>query len=119
MFLRQGREFKGIVPALVVSAFGGTLSGRLTDLFSPHLLIIVSLGLLVLVFNDFSTVTPVTTVGMIVAYMIAYRLCLFAIKTPLTSLNVTILDHDQVRMGQGLVGLVAILARPWVLPLAV
>jgi MFS family permease len=40
-----------IVPALIVSAFGGTLSGRLTDLFSPRVLIIVSLGLLVLVFN--------------------------------------------------------------------
>jgi DHA2 family multidrug resistance protein len=95
-----------IVPALVVSTFGGTLSGRLTDLFSPHLLIIVSLGLLVLVFNAFSTVTALTTVGMMVAYIIAYRLCLLSINTPITSLNVTILDHDQVRIGQGLVGLV-------------
>jgi DHA2 family multidrug resistance protein len=95
-----------IVPALIVSAFGGTLSGRLTDLFSPRVLIIVSLGLLVLVFNAFSTVTALTTVGVMVVYIIAYRLCLFSINTPITSLNVTILDHDQVRMGQGLLGMV-------------
>jgi len=95
-----------IVPALVVSAFGGTLSGRLTDIFSPRLLIIVSLGLLVLVFNAFSTVTAMTTVGVMVVYIIAYRLCLFSINTPITSLNVTILDHDQVRMGQGLLGMI-------------
>ncbi len=95
-----------IVPALVVSAFGGTLSGRLTDIFSPRLLIIVSLGLLVLVFNAFSTLTAMTTVGVMVVYIIAYRLCLFSINTPITSLNVTILDHDQVRMGQGLLGMI-------------
>ncbi len=95
-----------IVPALVVSAFGGTLSGRLTDIFSPRLLIVVSLGLLVLVFNAFSTVTAMTTVGAMVVYIIAYRLCLFSINTPITSLNVTILDHDQVRMGQGFLGMI-------------
>ncbi len=95
-----------IVPALVVSAFGGTISGRLTDIFSPRVLIIVSLGLLVFVFNVFSTLTALTTVGTMVAYIIAYRLCLFSINTPITSLNVTIFDHDQVRMGQGLLGMV-------------
>ncbi len=95
-----------IVPALVVSAFGGTISGRLTDIFSPRALILVSLGLLVFVFNVFSTLTALTTVGTMVAYIIAYRLCLFSINTPITSLNVTILDHDQVRMGQGLLGMV-------------
>ena len=95
-----------IVPALIVSAFGGTISGRLADLFSPRVLIIVSLGLLVLVFNAFSTVTALTTVGLMVVYIIAYRLCLFSINTPITSLNVTILAHDEVRMGQGLLGMV-------------
>jgi DHA2 family multidrug resistance protein len=95
-----------IVPALVISAFGGTLSGRLTDLFSPRVLITVSLGLLVFVFNVFSTLTALTTVGTMVTYIIAYRLCLFSINTPITALNVTILDHDQVRMGQGLLGMI-------------
>lgn len=95
-----------IVPALVVSAFGGTLSGRLADLFSPRVLIIISLGLLVFVFNIFSTLTALTTVGTMVAYIIAYRLCLFSINTPITSLNVAILDQDQVRMGQGLLGMI-------------
>ncbi len=95
-----------IVPALVLSAFGGTISGRLTDIFSPRLLIIASLALLVLVFNAFSTLTAMTTVGTMVMYIIAYRLCLFSINTPITSLNVTILDHDQVRMGQGLLGMI-------------
>jgi DHA2 family multidrug resistance protein len=95
-----------IVPALIISAFGGTISGRLADIFSPRVLIVVSLGLLVLVFNAFSTVTALTTVGLMVVYIIAYRLCLFSINTPITSLNVTILAHDEVRMGQGLLGMV-------------
>lgn len=95
-----------IVPALVVSAFGGTLSGRLTDIFSPRVLIIVSLGLLVFVFNVFSTLTAMTTVGVMVTYIIFYRVCLFSINTPITSLNVTVLEHDQVRMGQGLLGMI-------------
>jgi hypothetical protein len=34
------------------------------------------------------------------------RLCLFSINTPITSLNVAILEHDQVRMGQDLLGMV-------------
>jgi DHA2 family multidrug resistance protein len=47
-----------------------------------------------------------TTVGMMATYIICYRVCLFSINTPITALNVTILDHDQVRMGQGLLGMI-------------
>ncbi|PON10357.1 hypothetical protein C2W62_50500, partial [Candidatus Entotheonella serta] len=75
-------------------------------IFSPRLLIIASLAPLVLVFNAFSTLTAMTTVGTMVMYIIAHRLCLFSINRPITSLNVTILDHDQVRMDQGLLGMI-------------
>jgi DHA2 family multidrug resistance protein len=95
-----------IVPALVVSAFGGTISGRLSDLFSPRLLIMVALLALALVFRLFSTVSALTTAGVLVTYIILYRVCLFSINTPLTALNVRILTADQIRMGQGLLGMV-------------
>jgi DHA2 family multidrug resistance protein len=95
-----------IVPALIISAFGGTLSGRLSDWFSPRLLILISLLALGVVFRLFSTVAATTTVGILISYIIFYRVCLFSINTPLTALNVRILDDDQVRMGQGLMGMV-------------
>ncbi len=95
-----------IVPALVVSAFGGTLSGRLSDLISPRLLIICALLALIGVFRLFSSVSALTTAGVLVAYVILYRVCLFSINTPITALNVRILEADQVRMGQGLLGMI-------------
>lgn len=95
-----------IVPALIVSAFGGTISGRLSDLFSPRILILIALIALGGVFYLFSSVTALTTVGVLVGYIILYRVCLFSINTPLTALNIRILDTDQVRMGQGLLGMI-------------
>ena len=95
-----------IVPALVVSAFGGTLSGRLSDAFSPRLLILCGLAALTIVFRLFSTVSALTTASVLIGYVILYRVCLFSINTPLTALNVRILQTDQVRMGQGLLGMI-------------
>ncbi len=95
-----------IVPALILSAFGGTLSGRLSDTLSPRTLILVGFSLLVIVFNLFSTVSPLTATGVLVGYIILYRMCLFSINTPITALNVRIHQADQVRMGQGLLGMV-------------
>jgi DHA2 family multidrug resistance protein len=95
-----------IVPALIVSAFGGTIAGRLSDLFSPRLLILLALTALGGVFYLFSSVTALTTVTVLVGYIILYRVCLFSINTPITALNVRVLDTDQVRMGQGLLGMV-------------
>jgi DHA2 family multidrug resistance protein len=95
-----------IVPALVVSAFGGTLSGRLSDAISPRVLILFGFLALTMVFHLFSSVSALTTSGVLVGYIIFYRVCLFSINTPLTALNVRILEADQVRMGQGLLGMV-------------
>ncbi|GIX49031.1 MAG: MFS transporter [Candidatus Tectimicrobiota bacterium] len=95
-----------IVPALVFSAFGGTLAGRLSDAFSPRLLILVALGALTVVFRLFASVSALTTSGVLVGYIILYRVCLFSINTPITALNVRILPAEQVRMGQGLLGTV-------------
>jgi DHA2 family multidrug resistance protein len=95
-----------IVPALVVSAFGGVLSGRLSDAFSPRLLILCALVALTVVFHLFSSVSALTAGSVLVGYIILYRICLFSINTPLTALNVSILGADQVRMGQGLLGMV-------------
>jgi DHA2 family multidrug resistance protein len=95
-----------IVPALIVSAFGGTISGRLSDVFSPRLLILCALAALTFVFRLFSSVSALTTAHVLIGYIILYRVCLFSINTPLTALNVRILQADQVRMGQGLLGMI-------------
>ncbi len=95
-----------IVPALILSAFGGTLSGRLSDTFSPRTLILIGFTLLVIVFNLFATVSALTATSVLVGYIVLYRMCLFSINTPITALNVRIHQADQVRMGQGLLGMV-------------
>ena len=95
-----------IVPALFVSAFGGTLSGRLSDTISPRLLILAGFSILAFVFRLFATVSALTASGVLIGYIMLYRMCLFSINTPLTTLNVRIHQADQVRMGQGLLGMV-------------
>jgi MFS transporter, DHA2 family, multidrug resistance protein len=95
-----------IVPALMVAAVGGTVAGRLSDMMSPRLMVLLALLLLTGVFQLLSTVSTLTTSGVLVGYIILYRVCLFSIETPMTSLNVQILDPDQIRMGQGLLGTV-------------
>jgi DHA2 family multidrug resistance protein len=95
-----------IVPALIVAAVGGTVAGRLSDVISPRLMVLLALLLLTGVFQLLSTVSTLTTSGVLVVYIILYRVCLFSIQTPMTSLNVQILDPDQIRMGQGLLGTV-------------
>jgi hypothetical protein len=66
----------------------------------------LALGLLTGVFQLFSTVSAFTTSGLLVGYIILYRVCLFSIQTPMTSLNVQMLEPDQLRMGQGMLGTV-------------
>jgi DHA2 family multidrug resistance protein len=95
-----------IVPALLIAAVGGTLAGRLSDLISPRLMVLAALCLLTGVFQLFATVSALTTGGTLVVYIILYRVCLFSIQTPVTSLNVQILGPEQIRMGQGLLGTV-------------
>jgi DHA2 family multidrug resistance protein len=95
-----------IVPALVVAAVGGTVAGRLSDVMSPRLMVLLALLLLTVVFQLLSTVSILTTSGVLIGYIILYRVCLFSIQIPMTALNVQILAPDQIRMGQGLVGTV-------------
>jgi DHA2 family multidrug resistance protein len=95
-----------IVPALIVAAVGGTVSGRLSDVMSPRLMVLLALLLLTGVFQLLSTVSILTTSGVLVSYIILYRVCLFSIQIPMTSLNVQILAPEQIRMGQGLLGTV-------------
>lgn len=95
-----------IVPALVVSGVSGVITGRLADMISPALVALGGLFLLISVFFLFSHVTALTTIGVLIVYIILYRTCMFSISTPITALNVQVLGTRQVRMGQGLLGVV-------------
>jgi DHA2 family multidrug resistance protein len=112
IFLQQVMGFTAfqagliIVPAILVSGLTGVVTGRLTDLVPPALLALCALLMLTAMFYSLSTVTVLTTVGVLVGYIIIYRTCMFAVFTPLTALNVQTLEADQVRMGQGLLGVV-------------
>jgi DHA2 family multidrug resistance protein len=112
IFLQQVMGFTAfqagliIVPAIIVSGMTGVITGRLTDLIPPPLIAMVGLVLLMVIFYSLSTVTVLTTAGVLVGYIIIYRTCMFAVFTPLTAINVQILDVGQVRMGQGLLGVV-------------
>jgi DHA2 family multidrug resistance protein len=95
-----------LVPALIISSMSGVISGRLSDLISPVGVAIGGICALTGVFFLFSSVTSMTTVGVLVGYIILYRLCMFSTITAMTALNVKVLPDDQVRMGQGLLGVV-------------
>lgn len=95
-----------IVPALVISGLSGAVSGRLNDMVSPALVAIGAFMALTAVFFRFASVTALTTAGVLVLYIIFYRICMFSSITSLTALNVEVLPPEEVRMGQGLMGVV-------------
>jgi DHA2 family multidrug resistance protein len=95
-----------IVPALIVSGSSGVISGRLNDVVPPNLLAIGAFLALTGVFFAFSSVTALTTAGVLVGYIILYRVCMFSGITSLTALTVQVLPPEDVRMGQGLMGVV-------------
>lgn len=95
-----------IVPALIVSGFTGVLAGKLSDLFAPPLVVICMMLALTAIFFSFSSVTALTAMTVIVGYVILYRVCMVGSTTPLTVLLVQRLGTEQVRMAQGLLGVV-------------
>jgi DHA2 family multidrug resistance protein len=95
-----------IVPALILSGLSGVVSGRLNDVISPALMAIVAFAALTGVFFGFTSFTALTTAGVLVGYIIFYRIFMFSTITSLTALNVQVMPPGQVRMGQGLMGVV-------------
>ena len=95
-----------IVPALIISGATGVLTGRLSDLIPPPLVVITMMAGLSIIFYSFSSVTALTAIAAIIVYVILYRICMIGTVTPLTVLTVQSLEADQVRMGQGLMGVV-------------
>ena len=95
-----------IVPALLVSGVTGVLTGRLSDLVPPPLVVIMMMGSLSVIFYSFSSVSALTAIVVVVGYVILYRICMIGTVTPLTVLTVQTLETDQARMGQGLMGVV-------------
>jgi DHA2 family multidrug resistance protein len=112
IFLQQGMGFSPfqagliMVPALIMSGLSGVVSGLLRDLMPPRWVIVTGGLALTAVLYRFSSFTQLTSVGVLVGYIILYRFCMFAIFIPLTALNVMVLGPEQVRMGQGLLGVV-------------
>jgi DHA2 family multidrug resistance protein len=95
-----------IVPALIISGLSGVVSGRLNDMIPPAFMAIVAFIALTGVFLGFTSFTALTTAGVLVGYIIFYRVCMFSSITSLTALNVQVVPPDEVRMGQGLMGVV-------------
>lgn len=95
-----------IVPALIFSAISGLATGRLTDFMPAPIAILGGMLSLTVIFYLFSSVTALTAMTVILTFVILYRICMNAIFTPLTALTVQILAPEQVRMGQGLLGVV-------------
>jgi DHA2 family multidrug resistance protein len=95
-----------VLPALPFSGLSGLATGRLSDQVSPPLVAIGGLLAQVAIFQAFSSVTALTTVTVLVGYMILSRIFMDSVGIPITVLTVQRLAPDQVRMGQGLLGVV-------------
>lgn len=93
-----------LIPALIISGISGTLMGRMADVFPPPAVVIIVMLGLTIIFYSLSSVSPLTALPVIVGYVILYRVCMTGSVTPLALLAVRQLDTDQVRMGQGLLG---------------
>jgi DHA2 family multidrug resistance protein len=95
-----------IVPALIVSGLSGAVSGRLNDMMPPTFLAIGAFVALTGVFFGFASFTALTSAGVLAVYIIFYRVFMFSSMTSLITLNVQVLPPEEVRMGQGLLGVV-------------
>lgn len=95
-----------LLPAIPLAALSGILTGRLTDLISPPLVAMGGLLAMMAIFHAFSSVTALTAVTALMGYMILYHALLDTVGIPITLLTVQTLAADQVRMGQGLLGVV-------------
>ncbi len=95
-----------IVPAIIASGLSGVITGRMSDIVPPSVVVLGASAVLVVVFYFFSSVTTLTAVGLIVIYITCYRVCMFATNTPLTNLNARVLGTERIRMGQGLMGVI-------------
>jgi DHA2 family multidrug resistance protein len=93
-----------LLPAIPFSIVSGLVSGRLSDRFPPHFVAIAGLLIMVAIFQAFATVTAVTTVTVLVGYLILYRAFMDTVGIPITSLTLQTLPADEARMGQGLLG---------------
>ena len=58
------------------------------------------------IFYSFSSISGLTAIAVVVGHVILYRICIMGTHTPITVLTVQTLEADQVRMGQGLLGVV-------------
>jgi EmrB/QacA subfamily drug resistance transporter len=95
-----------ILPALPFSGLSGLLSGRLTDRFPPPLVALSGLMMLLGIFLAFASLTAFTTVAVLLTYLILYRVFMDTVGIPVTALTMRMLAPEQIRMGQGLLGVV-------------
>ena len=111
----QASHYKWLVTAIVLIAGAtNTFAGNSINLAVPRLMAYFGTDLATAqwVSTGFQiTRTLVVPIlgwlgGVLVGYIIIYRTCMFAVFTPLTALNVQSLAAGQVRMGQGLLGVV-------------
>jgi hypothetical protein len=112
IFLQQVMGFTAlqagllILPALPFSSLSGLLTGRLSDRFPPPFVAIAGLLTMMAIFQAFTSVTVFTTVPVLLGYNILYRVFMDTVSIPITLLTLRTLAVDQVRMGQGLLGVV-------------
>ena len=112
IFLQQVMGFTAlqagllILPAQPCSMLSGLLTGRLSDRFPPPFVAIAGLLTMMVIFQAFASVTVFTTVAVLLAYNILYRVFMDTVSIPVTILALRTLAVDQVRMGQGLLGVI-------------
>lgn len=93
-----------LLPAIPVAALSGLVAGRLSDRFPPSFVAIGGLLSMIAIFWAFASVTALTSVAVLLSYLILYRAFLDTVGIPITSLTLQTLPADEAHMGQGLLG---------------
>ncbi len=95
-----------IAPAIVASGLSGVAIGRLSDFMPRPVMVLSGLAAMTVVFYLLSTVTALTAASVLLTIIVFYRSSIHAVTNPVTALNAELLAPEQVRMGQGLLGVV-------------
>ena len=92
-------------PAAVAAAMSGVMSGWLTDRTDPRLIIVAGLASASLVHWQLASLTPESTIGLVILLVIGKNFCRPLTSAPLTTVAMSALPADQLLMGTGLLSL--------------
>ena len=94
-----------MMPSAIVVGILSVVTGRLSDLVAPNLLVIFGMGAVALCMWQHTTITPWSSMAMITFWLTVRGFARAFTIAPLTVVSLSTLSEAEVRMGSGLLSL--------------